>query len=438
MKCRRILLCIGMAASMALLAGCGSNMHQEGGQVIMEEETAEEENKVLTFFAPTDSASSEALRYKELIDRYNEGNPGIKVVFEGIATADGFNEYLEQRLDAGKGDDIFIENADSVKHLYSKGYFYDLSDLPAFGKLNSSTRSQALIGDIAYCVPVEMTAYAMFVNVDLLEEYGLTPPTDLEEFLACCRSIKEQGGTPISLNRWFALTVPTMANGLYKIYGSEDADAIIEGLNKGEIKIGDYMLEGFELFETMVKEGFYGDGLDGASVDALKAGAVDLPDFIAERTAFFFGSLGGIRDMEQANPNLNCIVLGAPNPEGTVTLPAVAARLSVNANSRYLDESLDFVTYISSGTYRKNADLASSLLPTYDDAEFQLLTESLRPAYETYMEDGQIPIEDMQLKFNYWDTVRELCIQMFDGMTAEEAAVEYNEIQEEQIALYQD
>lgn len=95
-------------------------MYEEGGQAIMEETTVKEEDKVLKVFAPTYSESSEVLRYKEQIDRYNEWNPGIKVVFEEIATADGFNEYLEQRLDAGKGDDIFIEIADSVKAFYKK------------------------------------------------------------------------------------------------------------------------------------------------------------------------------------------------------------------------------------------------------------------------------------------------------------------------------
>lgn len=437
MKRRSICIGIGIAVCLGWMTGCGNSTYKEGGQVHVEEETVKAEDKVLTFFAAVDSNSSEALRYKDLIERYNEGNPGIQVVFEGISTADGFNDFLEQRLDAGKGDDVFIGNADSVKPFYAKGYYCDLSGLPTFEKLNSSTKTQAMIGDIAYCIPVEMTAYGMYVNVGLLNEYGLTSPANLDEFLNCCRTIKEQGGTPVSLNRWFALTVPTMANGLYKIYGAEDSAAIIDGLNSGEIKIGDYMLEGFELFEIMVKEGFYGDGLDGAAVDAIKAGTVDSPDFTSEKTAFYFRTLGNSIGMEQINPDANYIAQGVPIPEGTVTLPAVTTRLSVNANSENLEDALDFVTYISSGAYRKTADSKSSVLPTYEDTDFKLSDERLRPAYETYLTGGQIPIEDMQLKFNYWDTVRELCIQIFDGMTAEEAAAKYNEIQEQQIAVFQ-
>ena len=39
----------------------------------------------------------------------------------------------------------------------------------------------------------------------------------------------------------------------------------------------------------------------------------------------------------------------------------------------------------------------------------------------------------MSLSFTYWDTIRELCLKVIDGMTPEEAAEEYNQIQAAQI-----
>lgn len=434
---RKIAFCMAGVLSLYMMTGCGNNPDTGDGIVSIEEKSTDKEERVLKFFAPTDSDSSEALNYKELIERYNEGHEGLKVTFEGIPTADGFNEYLEQRLDAGQGDDVFIINADSVKPLHANGYLYDLSSLPAFEKLNETTKSQATIGGIAYCIPVNMTAYGMLVNVGLLQQYGLEPPQNLEEFLTCCRTIKAGGGTPLSLNRWFALTVPAMANGLYKIYGAGNSEEIISKLNSGQIHISDYMLEGFELFQTAVEESWYGDGLDGGIVDKLKAGDRDFPDFISGKTAFYFGTIGGISRVESENPDIDCIAQGVPIPDGTVTLPAVVSRLSVNANSECLEESLDFVSYITSGVYRKTVESGDSELPIYDDAEFTLSNEHLRPAYEMYMSGGQIPIEDMQLKFNYWDTVRTLCISIFDGMTAQEAAQEYDRIQAEQIREFE-
>ena len=343
---------------------------------------------------------------------------------------------LQAALDAGAGDDVFVVNADSVKPLYAKGYFYDLSGLPVYQELNDAAKAQSTIGDIAYCIPADMTAYGLFVNLDILAQYGLKAPENLEEFLNCCRVIQRHGGTPICLNRWFALTVPTMANGLYQVYGAENRQKLLLGLNNGELKVGDTMLEGFRVFQEFVQNGWYGDGLDGAAVDTVKAGDQDYPAFAAGERAFLFASLGSVTRFERESAGFDFQVQGVPVPGGTVTLPAVSSRLCVNADSPHLEQALAFVTYLTSGTYSGTAANGSGYLPIYDTPDFTLRSEKIRPAYKTFLTGGQIPIEDMQLSFTYWDTVRELCIRMFDGMTPEEAAAEYNRIQAEQIAAY--
>ena len=79
-------------------------------------------------------------------------------------------------MEAGKGDDVFIVNEDSVKPFFAKHFFYDVSALPAFQKLNEAARAQATVETVGYCIPVNMTAYALFVNLDVLARHGLQPP----------------------------------------------------------------------------------------------------------------------------------------------------------------------------------------------------------------------------------------------------------------------
>ena len=422
---------IAVCLYIAGISGCSNNTEK----VILDNDGNTAAEKVLRFFSPLDSGSS-VIYYRELIDQYNRANKGIRVVYEGISTGDGFNTYLEQRLDAGQGDDIFIVNADMVKALYHKGYFYDMSQFAVFQKLNDSARGQAVIGDIAYCLPVSMTAYCLYVNLDVLDQYNLKPPQNLEEFRNCCSTIKAAGGIPLSLNRGYALTVPAMANGLAKIYSSENIQDIRAGLNSGELKLGDYMKDGFQVVEEFIREGWYGDGLNTALVDTLKAGGQDLPDFINGKTAFYFGHLDALSTLEEENPDINFIIQGVPITDGTITLPAASTRLCINADSNYLEETVDFVNYITSNKYKEVSASGNGVLPIYEDAEYTLHSERMRPAYETFLKGGQIPIEDMQLRFTYWDTVRELSIKMFDGYTAGDAAEEYNRIQMEQIAQY--
>ena len=49
---------------------------------------------------------------------------------------------------------------------------------------------------------------------------------------------------------------------------------------------------------------------------------------------------------------------------------------------------------------------------------------------------GQIPNQDFRLHFNVWDTVRDLSQQVCRGMSAEEAAAEYDSRQQQEIAVY--
>lgn len=426
-----LVLCIGS------LSGC-HRFPGSGNEVNIVEPKAQRDlpqGKTLTFFAPVEGKSSGAVSYRRLIDKYNKSHD-VHVVFEGIATADGYNEYLEERLRTGKGDDIFIVNEDSVKTLAHNGYFQDLSSLEAFQKLNDSAREEAVIGDTVYCIPMNMTAYALFVNMDVLERYGLEAPDNLEEFKVCCTEIKALGGTPISLSRWHATAVPTIANGLYKLYDGPDIQKHLELLNSGEEQIGDYMVEGFEAFQTSVENGWYGEGVDGDAADALRAGEKDISDFTSGVTAFYFGPLEYIPLVEEANPPPDYHVQGIPVPGGTALLITVVSRLCVNPDSDNLDEAMEFVSYLSSEYYKESMENGTIILPVYKSSDFTLSNEKMRPAYDTYVSGIRIPAEDMHLKFGSWDVVRELCLEMFNGRTAVEAAEEYNKIQLEQISGY--
>lgn len=423
-----MILCAMTAA--AALAGCHAKAEAEKQDVQIE---AQKEKVKLTFFSS--EGSNEWLNtYKKILLEYNQVHTDVEVGYDGISVADGYNEYLLERLDSGQGDDVFEVNADMVKTLHSRGYFYDLSGIPAFSMLNDAAKAQSMIGGVAYAVPLNMTAYGMCVNTDLLAQFGLKPPENYDEWMHCCKVLKENGVTPFSLNRWYALTVPVMARGLYPIYQSEEKEEIIKGLNSGEVKIGDYMLPGFEMFEEFIKNGYYGDVPDGAAANAIKAGTSDFQDFAEGKTAFLFWAATTKGPIAQLNPDMDYILQGIPAlPDGTVSLPSVASRICVNADGAHIDEAVEFVTYITSEKVKRILNGGEVALPTLKDADFKLPNEKMRKLYETAMLPGQIPIEDMELNFTYWDTTRELCIAMFDGMTAKEAAEEYNRIQMEQI-----
>lgn len=422
-------LCAALAVGS--IAGCAGK-----NEVAVEEKN---ETVILNFFLPMSIRKTEgASATLRLIDQFNATHDGIQIQVEGISVKDGYDDILEKRLASGKGDDIFTVNADKVKDFVSKGYLYDLSGLPAYDRLFTSAKSQSTVEGVVYTIPLTMSVYGMYVNTKLLEQYGLSAPEDYDSWIHCCEVLKENGVTPVAINRWCGMTVPVMAKGLYRIYQSEDYENIVKGLNDGSIKIGDYMLEGFQLFEMFLQKGYYGENLTKEYVDGIPACTTDMEDFKNQKVGFAFFGCGVEKYFGEEMDMSAYKAQGVPAlSDGTICIPSIADRFCVNAQSEHLEEALEVVRYITEDDSPEILKEGGGALPTREGQKGEPIgAEQMKALKDLASQEGQIPIEDMNLHFTYWDTIRILCLEMVDGMSAEEAAEEYNRIQMEQIEAY--
>lgn len=409
-----------------LLSGCGQAENPNELQIVPK---AQEKILIHLFTSIESLETSSSSLYRDLIAGYNSQSDTIEIRVSGLSTAEGYNEALKNRLDSDTDVDLFVVNADTVKELNAKGYFYDLSDQAVFQELNDSAMKQAIVNGTAYCLPTLMTAYGLYVNVGLLREYGLEPPQNAEEFLRCCEVLKENGITPIGINRWYAMTVFTMARGLYPIYQADNTDQIIAGLNDGSIKISEYMLEGFRFFKELIDYGYYGDGLTVEGVDAIKANTTDWEDFRNGNVAFVVFPAGKESDIETYAPDLEFIMQGIPVlPDGTVSLPSIGTRICVNAKGAHVKESLEVLEYLTRHKKEELNQGAIGIMPVFKNETFDL-NPRLQAFYDDTCAPGQIPIEDMSLCFDYWGTTRLLCLDIIGGASPEEAAAKYDSIQ---------
>lgn len=426
----------GIAA--AVIAGAALSGCQNAADInVLQIKEKETEKTVLTLFMSVERKQNVgATIYRDIIADYNSRSENVEIRVDGLATGDGFNEALAYRLEqGGAGADLFIVNADNVKTFHEKGYFYDLSGLSSYQKLNAAAKQEATVGDTVYTIPTIMTAYGMYVNVGLLKEHGLVPPKNIEEFLNCCEVLKAAGITPISINRWYGMTTFTMSRGLYPIYQSEQKEEILAGLNDGSIKISEYMLEGFRFFEELVKKGYYGDNLTKEHVDSVKAGTSDWDDFVTGKTAFVVFPSGKEELMEQDAPEMEFIQQGFPTlPDDTISLPTISARLCVYSGGEHIEEALEALEFLTAHRTGEYAKAEGGFLTVVQDEKVAHIDERIQPLYDDAVSPGQIPIEDMSLCFDYWGTVRLLCLEIIDGMSPEEAAQEYDRIQMEAVA----
>ncbi len=100
----------------------------------------------------------------------------------------------------------------------------------------------------------------------------------------------------------------------------------------------------------------------------------------------------------------------------------------MNAHSDNIDTTRRFIEYLSNSEMQGQRAGETGVLPILKGQDFD--TDSrIEPMVAVYQQATQVPIEDMSLCFTYWDTIRELCIKMFDGYSAEQAVADYNAIQ---------
>ncbi|WP_269477546.1 ABC transporter substrate-binding protein [Hominibacterium faecale] len=195
---KRLVILALICVLTASLPACGS---QETSSTITIDEKVDE-SVALSMFVPVGVDLGGTDSFRDLTLAYNKQDSKIRITVDSVSTADGFDDFLEKRLDTKDAVDIFVVNAENVKDIAQKGQFYDLSGLKSFHELTKSAKEQAMVGDIAYSIPLKMAVYVMDVNVSLLKQYDLEVPENYEDFLHCCQVLKKQNITPISLNRW--------------------------------------------------------------------------------------------------------------------------------------------------------------------------------------------------------------------------------------------
>lgn len=176
-------------------------------------------------------------------------------------------------------DDLYLLNTDTIVTLGSEGHLADLSGLSCAQNLREVVRAANTVDGKLVAIPQEVVAYGLFVNKDIFDECELSLPNTPEEFLECCRILKEKGyETPIGANRWWLETF-VFAQAYADLYNGGDVAAEVQALNAGEARYSDYMRPGFEFLKTLIDLGYV--DAENALVSEAFEGAGEGEDFMA-------------------------------------------------------------------------------------------------------------------------------------------------------------
>ena len=426
-KMGKSVLCAVLVTAL-LGAGCGKE--QSAPEVYLDESIPETPVKLFTQNETVSVAIEECCR--KVLNR--DGNTNITLYSDsaGYYAEEGlsYRELLLKRLASGTADDLYLIPAEDVLEFDDKGYIYDMSDLKCVSNLSDDALIQSTYDGKVFSIPLTYTCFGFVWNVDMLKEYGLEVPENLEEFLNVCETLKENGILPYGANKDFALTVPVMCAGLYDVYQEADSEKKLEALSNGETAISEYMEKGFSFLRLLIDRGYMDP-----------EGALDMAPLGDEEKAFFAeGNCAFIcalyRGVTFEGYPFEIKMTPLPVLEnGSICVVGADQRLAVNPGSEHLDAAIAIVE-----AFGQTETLDSFAASLGKISSSQNATAPDIPQSDSIIAcvagGGQIPNQDFRLHFNVWDTVRDLSQQVCRGMSAEEAAAEYDSRQQQEIAVY--
>jgi len=192
------------------------------------------------------------LRYTSLrtedVERENRINaeftkkyPGIQIKFEPIKNSE-YDTALKTSLETGVGADIVIlRSYDGGRQIYDAGYIYELGDLVPNIQSDftaNSVATWATEDGTIYGVPYFGSITGIWYNQEVFDQYSLKEPATWDEFIALCRSLKQNGETVLAhgTNEQWVLTETLLCTVGPNFYGGEKTR---QALINGEIKYTD-------------------------------------------------------------------------------------------------------------------------------------------------------------------------------------------------------
>lgn len=362
--------------------------------------------------------NSNIIVYSDYADFYAE---------EGLS----YRELLQKRQESGLPDDLYIITAEDVLEFDRLGFIYDLSDLACISSLSEDALQQSTCNGKVFSVPLSYTSFGLIWNVDMLKEYGLKVPENVEEFWNVCETLKQNGILPYGGNRDFGISLPAMCAGLGPLYQSPESDELTAALASGETPVSTYMRDGFLFLQTMIENEY----LDVERTLATLPGSEEEMAFFSEGNCAFISSICRAKAFSYGYPFQVEMTALPVLPEGAICVVGADLRLAVNPKSDHLNEALLIVENLCTEENLNGIAEELGKVSSAKGNKAATLPQADR-LVECLASGRQVPNQDFSLHFNTWNTIKELCVELCEGASVDDVCREYDGIQLEELALY--
>lgn len=371
----------------------------------------EEEQVVLTFFGNI-NATEKIRALEELIHDYMEEHPNVTIIYEGADatfTVD-YNGLLRKRLSTGNGDDIMLSYAGYLPTLAREGYLARLDSLDSWKEYREDDKSSLSVNNHYYGIPLERTVIGLYCNMELLQKYNLEVPGNYQELSEACDILSKHGVIPITASQLLPFSGYAYADGLSRLYRSEDAIQRVEQIGNGQQSPSQYFEEGFFYLSELLEKGY----IDQNATLAADNTEYAEKSFANGECAFLLGASDLNVSINHYNAALNYQIYPIPVSDGEgVVLTSPDHLLCVNENSKNRDTAIDFVNYCTRREHIENyVARQESISPLKGDVTG---SEHMKPVLELISSGEQLPSVDYRMGIRLQNWVQQAGISMLKG-----------------------
>lgn len=352
---------------------------------------------------------------EEILSDFMEENPGIRVSYESLK-GNEYYEALEKRIDAGKGDDVFMVNHDVLLKMQDKGQLVDLSGLNTIQDYSDRMLSQMDEDGKIYWVPTTVSAFGLYCNKKLLKEHKQKIPENLPEWRQVCGYFKEQGITPVIANNDISLKTLAIGRSFYSAYQENREEEMFRCLNEGKDSLSLYMTPGFSLVKEFIDNGY----VDAGKALETRKTSDDLEEFVKGVSPFMLTGAWAAGRVDGMEPDFDFEVVPYPVLEdGGLVVINADTRLSVNGDSEHRKEALAFVEYFTRPeNIQKFADQQSSFSPLKEGVPSSV--KEIQPMVGCYQSGRTVMGTDGLLDLPTWDLTADASKRLLEGETLED------------------
>ena len=391
--------------------------------------------KIVNLFSPMEKTEpdsvSTARNAMDTTVAMAEERLGVTVAYNTY-TAEDYQDktYDDVTLDRARNnmDDIYLLNPDTILALGAEGVLADLSGLDSAKNLREVVKTANTVDGKLVAIPQEVVAYGLFINQDIFDQYHLELPETPEDFLECCKILKENGyETPIGANRWWLETF-VLAQAYADLYNGGNTEAEIAALNRGEAKYSDYMRPGFEFLQKLIDLGY----IDAKKASVSEAIEAERPDFLAQKTPIVMAYWGAANtETAYGSPDFNLQIIGFPSSRGQMPVMPMTG-YSIGADAEHAQDAMDTLDIMLSDEALQTYAEINKVISPSKNVEVDCIP-ALKPLNDKIQDDVYVLGSNASMKVEQWGNTCLIVRKLLEGSSVEECMKEFDRLQEESL-----